>query len=193
MIHHLIISGRSFVSILWLGWLAYWIAASRGTAPSRRVESWREGVAYRVPLLVGIFFVILSREFLPFTGKPLWPHSASLVGIGSILTIAGLGLAIWARVHLGKYWSGRVTIKVDHRIIETGPYGSVRHPIYSGLLLALLGTVITIGTIQAFLGFALIFIAVVRKLTLEEKWLRSEFGKEYECYQRRVKALVPHP
>jgi protein-S-isoprenylcysteine O-methyltransferase Ste14 len=190
---HLIASGRMFVSILWLGWLAYWIAASRRTAPSRRMESWLEGAAYRVPLLVGIFFVLLSREFLPLTGKPLWPESAILMGIGIVLTIAGLGLAIWARVHLGKYWSGRVTIKVDHRIIETGPYGSVRHPIYSGLLLAVLGTVITIGTIQAFLGFALICIAVIRKLTLEEKWLRSEFGEQYERYRRRVKALVPHP
>ena len=190
---HLIVSGRTFVSILWLGWLAYWIAASLWSAPSRRMESWLEGAAYRVPLLVGIFFVLLSREILPFTGKPLWPQSAILVGIGIVLTIAGLGLAVWARVHLGKYWSGRVTIKVDHRIIETGPYGSVRHPIYSGLLLAVLGTVITIGTIQAFLGFALIFIAVIRKLTLEEKWLRSEFGEEYERYRRRVKALVPHP
>ena len=189
---HLIVSGRTFVSILWLGWLAYWIAASRWTAPSRRMESWLEGAAYRVPLLVGIFFVLLSREFLPFTAKPLWPQSAILVCMGIVLTIAGLGLAIWARVHLGKYWSGRVTIKVDHRIIETGPYGSVRHPIYSGLLLAVLGTVITIGTIQAFLGFALIFIAVIRKLTLEETWLRSEFGEEYERYRRRVKALVPH-
>ncbi|HZC59951.1 MAG TPA: isoprenylcysteine carboxylmethyltransferase family protein, partial [Chthoniobacterales bacterium] len=154
--------------------------------------SWLDGAAYRIPLLIGIFFVLLPREFLPFTGKPLWPQSAILVGIGIVLTIAGLGLAIWARVHLGKYWSGRVTIKVDHRIIESGPYGSVRHPIYSGLLLAVLGTVITIGTIQAFLGFALIFIAVIRKLTLEEKWLRSEFGEEYERYRRRVKALVPH-
>ena len=189
---HLIVSGRTFVSILWLGWVAYWIAASRWTAPSRRMESWLEGAAYRVPLLVGLFLVLPSREFLPFTGKPLWPQSAILVGIGIVLTIAGLGLAIWARVHLGKYWSGRVTIKVDHRIIETGPYGSVRHPIYSGLLLAVLGTVITIGTIQAFLGFALIFIAAIRKLTLEEKWLRSEFGEEYEHYRRRVKALVPH-
>jgi len=190
---HLIEAGRTFVPILWLGWLVYWIAASRWAAPSQRMESWREGAAYRVPLLVGISFVLLPRKFLPFAGEPLWPQSAIPLGIGVVLTTAGLGLAIWARVHLGKYWSGRVTIKVDHRIIEPGPYGSVRHPIYSGLLLAVLGTVITIGTIQAFLGFALIFIAVIRKLTLEEKWLRSEFGEEYERYRRRVKALVPHP
>jgi protein-S-isoprenylcysteine O-methyltransferase Ste14 len=70
------------------------------------------------------------------------------------LTMPGVCFAVWARSHLGKYWSGRITLKEDHRVIQTGPYAWVRHPIYSGLLLALLGTVLTVGTLQACLGFA---------------------------------------
>jgi protein-S-isoprenylcysteine O-methyltransferase Ste14 len=83
------------------------------------------------------------------------------------------------------------TLKVDHRLIQSGPYGWVRHPIYSGLLLALVGTVITIGTLQACVGVAIIFIAVVRKMALEEQWMAAQFGNEYEVYRRRVNALIP--
>jgi protein-S-isoprenylcysteine O-methyltransferase Ste14 len=97
----------------------------------------------------------------------------------------------WARMHLGKYWSGRISLKENHRVIQTGPYAWVRHPIYSGLILALFGTAITLGTISAFAGFAFMLISFVRKLKIEETWLRSQFGAEYEAYQNRVKALIP--
>lgn len=108
-----------------------------------------------------------------------------------MFTGAGLCFAVWARMHLGKYWSSRVTLKENHRVIQTGPYASVRHPIYSGLILALFGTAITLGTISAFVGFAFMLISFVRKLKIEETWLRSQFGAEYEAYQNRVKALIP--
>jgi protein-S-isoprenylcysteine O-methyltransferase Ste14 len=112
-------------------------------------------------------------------------------GTGLAFTVAGLCFAVWARMHLGKYWSGRITLKENHRIIQTGPYAWVRHPIYSGLILALFGTAITLGTIPAFAGFAFMLISFVRKLKIEETWLRSQFGAEYEAYQNRVKALIP--
>jgi protein-S-isoprenylcysteine O-methyltransferase Ste14 len=182
-----------FVGILWLAWLVFWIAAAKRTAPNQRKESWLEGATYRIPLLAGLFLVVLSKRFLPSISRSLWPESPTLMGIGIILTIAGLGIAVWARIHLGIYWSGRVTIKVNHRVIQTGPYAWVRHPIYSGLLLAVLGTVITIGTLSSLFGFVIIFISVVCKLALEEKWLRAQFGEEYEDYRRRVKTLMPRP
>src|SRR6202044_2830086 len=98
------------------------------------------------------------------TGFLLLPPSVLTLAIGLCLIAIGLSIAVWARRYLGKYWSGRITLKVDHRIIQAGPYAWVRHPIYSGLLLALLGTVLTIGTVRSCLGFAIIFVAVVRKL-----------------------------
>ena len=82
---------------------------------------------------------------------------------------------------------------MNHRVIQIGPYAWVRHPIYSGLILALFGTAITLGTLQALVGFAFMLISFVRKLKIEENWLRSQFGAEYEAYQNRVKALIPHP
>ena len=121
----------------------------------------------------------------------LWSSTALTLTAGIFLIAIGLGIAVWARRYLGKYWSGRISLKVEHRLIQSGPYGRVRHPIYSGLLLALLGTVITIGTLPACVGVAILFVAVVRKMTLEEQWMAAQFGNEYEVYQRRVNALVP--
>jgi protein-S-isoprenylcysteine O-methyltransferase Ste14 len=121
----------------------------------------------------------------------LWTQPPLAAGTGLAFTVAGLCFAVWARIHLGKYWSGRITLKENHRVIQTGPYAWVRHPIYSGLILALFGTAITLGTISAFAGFAFMLISFVRKLKIEETWLRSQFGAEYEAYQNRVKALIP--
>jgi protein-S-isoprenylcysteine O-methyltransferase Ste14 len=184
---------RALIGILWLGWAAYWIAAARRTAANRRAESLLTGASYRIPLLIGIILMVFSSVSPPGIVFILWPPNPFILGIGDILIVTGLTFAVWARFHLGKYWSGRITLKIDHRVIQTGPYARVRHPIYSGLILALLGTAISIGTLQAFFGFVFIFVSFLRKLTLEEHWLRSHFGTEYEIYQKRVRALIPHP
>ena len=184
---------RALVVILWLAWIAYWIAAARQTAANRRTETLLTGASYRIPLLIGVILMVLSNLSVPGIGFSLWPLNPFILGVAVILTIAGLSFAVWARLHLGKYWSGRITLKVDHRVIQTGPYAWVRHPIYSGLILALLGTAISRGTVQAFLGFAFMLVSFLRKLTLEENWLRSHFGTEYQLYQKRVRALIPHP
>jgi protein-S-isoprenylcysteine O-methyltransferase Ste14 len=114
-----------------------------------------------------------------------------IVWLGLLLTIAGLLFACWARVVLGRNWSGVVQLKQDHELIEAGPYHYVRHPIYSGLLLAFLGTALMIGEWRALLAAAIIAISFWRKLRLEERWLGEYFGAAYADYMRRVKALVP--
>ena len=146
---------------------------------------------HRIPLLFGIILLASSRRARTSAGYHLWPSTTLTLAVGILLIATGLGVAVWARRHLGKYWSGRITLKVDHRLIQSGPYGWVRHPIYSGLLLALFGTVITIGTLQSCLGVAIIFVAVLRKMGLEEQWMAAQFGNEYEVYRRRVSALIP--
>jgi protein-S-isoprenylcysteine O-methyltransferase Ste14 len=182
---------RTLVWLLWLGWAAYWVVAARRSAANQRTESWRTGFSYRLPLLFGILLLASSRPSQNMAGYHLWPSNVLTLAAGLFLIATGLSIAVWARHHLGKYWSGRITLKVDHRVIQSGPYGWVRHPIYSGLLWALLGTVITIGTLQSCLGLVMIFVAVVRKLILEEQWMSAYFGNEYEAYRRRVNALIP--
>lgn len=100
--------------------------------------------------------------------------------------------AWWARIHLGRLWSGTITLKQDHRIIDTGPYGLVRHPIYTGLLLSILATAAAQATVTGLLGAAGIFLGLWMKARAEERLLTAELGAEaYGGYRRRVPMLVP--
>ena len=110
-------------------------------------------------------FGALNRRFLP-------PDPPAIEYAGVALTAAGVGFAIWARAHLGKYWSGDVTIRQEHRLIRSGPYQFIRHPIYSGMLLALVGSVLVIGEYRALLGFAIILLGFVKKARKEESFLK---------------------
>jgi len=177
--------------MLWVVWAAYWIVAARHTLTNRRTESLLTGASYRVFLALGVILLAFPEYHLIPANPFLWPQSVVKLAIGLCLTVIGLSIAVWARRHLGKYWSGRITLKVDHQVIESGPYAFVRHPIYSGILLALFGTVISIGTAQSCIAIALRFVSFVLKLTLEERWLCAHLGTEYEEYRRRVKALIP--
>lgn len=110
-------------------------------------------------------------------------------GLG--LTAAGLGIAVLARVTLGRNWSGTVAVKVDHQLIRGGPYAVVRHPIYSGLALAPLGTAVFYTRVGCLLGVALAVIGWRLKSPTEEAFMEREFGAEYAAYKRRVKAPIP--
>ena len=118
----------ALIGILWLAWVAYWIAAARQTAANRRTESLLTGASYRIPLLIGIILMVFSHVSLPGIGFDLWSLNSFILGFAVILTVVGLSFAVWARLHLGKYWSGRITLKVDHRVIQTGPYAWIPHP-----------------------------------------------------------------
>ena len=84
------------------------------------------------------------------------PRTLASAGLGAVLTWSGIGLAIWARYHLAEYWSARITIKEDHQLIRTGPYARLRHPIYSGLILAAIGSALVIDQWRCVLGVCLV-------------------------------------
>ena len=107
------------------------------------------------------------------------------------IAVAGLAFAWWARIHLGTLWSGRVTRKAGHRVVDTGPYGIVRHPIYTGLIAAMLATALLRPGPFGIAGIALIALSFVIKYRLEERFLMEELGPEYAAYRKRVPALVP--
>jgi protein-S-isoprenylcysteine O-methyltransferase Ste14 len=119
------------------------------------------------------------------------PKGQTSLYIGLALTILGLAFSVWARVSLGRNFSGMVTVTEDHQLQRTGAYGIVRHPIYSGFMLATLGTAIAFGAVRGLVSFALIVLAWGYKSRIEEKLMIEQFGGEYERYQREVKALIP--
>jgi protein-S-isoprenylcysteine O-methyltransferase Ste14 len=180
-----------WVALLWLGWGLYWIVAAARSKRTVRRESAGARLAHVIPLLIG--GLLMAGRGVPWAllAARLWPRSLAAGWIGLILIAAGLGFAVWARVHLGRNWSGSVTVKVGHELIRSGPYAYVRHPIYSGLIGALLGTAITVGTAGAALGLAIIIASFVRKLRAEEVFMRETFAVEYPRYRAEVPALVP--
>jgi protein-S-isoprenylcysteine O-methyltransferase Ste14 len=175
------------IPILWLLWLGYWWFEARNTARTQKSETLSTAVIYRGATVVGIVLIFALRRHQP----ELWPISSPLLGAAVVLMLCGFAFAIWARQHIGRFWSARVTLKEGHELIESGPYGLVRHPIYSGLLLSMAATVMTIGTVTSLCGYALLIGALIFKLAAEERLLTANFGSAYQEYQKRVKALIP--
>jgi protein-S-isoprenylcysteine O-methyltransferase Ste14 len=175
----------------WLVFLATWLIAAAKTKPAVRAESPYSQLAVRLLLILAyvLLFVpwyrmgFLTERYLPFGG---W-HSYA--GFG--LTLAGIALACWARFYLGGNWSSRVTVKQNHELIRSGPYAAVRHPIYTGMLLAFLGTAIAIGEIRCFIAVMVAAAALKLKSRVEESFMQQEFPAEYPRYMREVKGIVP--
>ena len=189
-------------NILWVFWYATWLAAVVFSGRTTTQMGTDAGGLHR--MLSG-FGVMLLFFFPAGDGSPLYGVAAlgqftqrlwtepddvawTLVG----LTVAGFAFCWWARLHLGRLWSGFVTLKEGHHIVDTGPYGLVRHPIYSGLMFSAFMTAGLRGTPAAFLGAALITLGFSLTARIEEGFLREQLGAEaYGAYARRVPMLVP--
>jgi protein-S-isoprenylcysteine O-methyltransferase Ste14 len=141
-------------------------------------------------IIVIILIVILTTYESDTLIFRIIPDSP-LAGItGIVLTIAGLGFSAWARIHLGRYWSSMVMVRVGHRIIKTGPYRVVRNPMYTGLLIAYVGAAIVLGELLAFVALGIGIAAVWVKIKAEEEILLEKFGEEYLQYKRDVRAAI---
>jgi protein-S-isoprenylcysteine O-methyltransferase Ste14 len=174
---------------LWFAWLLYWIVAAADVKATR----WRETVAsrllHRVPLALAAL-LLLPRRLEPIMTARYLPQGPLFPALGAIMVAVGLGFAIWARRHLGGNWSGEVTLKEDHSLIQTGPYKYVRHPIYTGIWLAFVGSAAAIGEWRGILAVVLVLLAFLYKIRLEEAGMRKTFP-EYEQYRRTTAALIP--
>jgi protein-S-isoprenylcysteine O-methyltransferase Ste14 len=158
--------------------------------PPHQAEAVRHRrLGYLAEWLVAFSLVAWHGFHVGWLGTRILAPYHALFFIGAGITAAGLAFAIWARVHLGEYWSGTITLKEGHRLIRSGPYALVRHPIYTGLILGMLGTAIAVDQIRGVLAFAILFASLWRKLRMEEKWMTEEFGEEYLQYRREVRAL----
>ncbi|HUL66683.1 MAG TPA: isoprenylcysteine carboxylmethyltransferase family protein [Burkholderiaceae bacterium] len=183
---------RYLFPVMWLGWMGYWWLAARNVKTTSRHESLRSRLSHIVPLTLSAILLALPRSPVPALGEHFLPPGYWPFWAGAVLTLVGLLFTVQARVHLGRNWSGTVTIKQDHELITSGPYRFVRHPIYTGLLLAFIGTALARAEWRGVLAVALAFWAFWRKLHIEERWMREQFGVAYEDYAQRVAALVPH-
>jgi len=178
------------VPVLWHAWLLYWWVSARDVKPTHWREPLRSQLRHRVPIILAALLLAAPRWLpRPLTRRFL-PPGALFPLLGAVPVAAGLGFAIWARRHLGRNWSAHVVVKEDHALVRTGPYKRVRHPIYTGVLLALLGTGLAIGEWRAILAAPLALLAFAVKSRAEEDRMRQTFP-EYEQYRRETAALIP--
>jgi protein-S-isoprenylcysteine O-methyltransferase Ste14 len=176
---------------LWTVFFVSWIVAS--VWASRTVS--RSGFRSQAPLYLGSLLagllLALANLWLPIMHQPLWVSSADFGWAMVAVTVIGLAFCWWARLHLGSLWSAGVSRKEGHRIVDTGPYGFVRHPIYSGAILGMFATAAFRGRPNVIAIVLLLTLFFVLKALVEERFLREELGDAYDEYRRRVPMLVP--
>ena len=179
------------VTTLWMVWLLYWIASAWGVRRNERGETAGQRLQTALVLAFGAFLIFGRATPLGPLNDRFVANSFDLRAVALILVIAGLGFSAWARVHLGKFWSSRVTLKEGHQLIQSGPYARVRHPIYSGIALAMVGTALFSGQWRALIGASIFIVGHRLKSRREEALLTSQFGAEYEDYRSRTGSLLP--
>ena len=168
-----------------------WAAGWRISKPtSRRAEGLKSLTPY-LPVVIGV--ALLQLHVLPesWVKEPLWPHSLALDVAGLAVTVLGAVFAIWSRVTLGRNWSSVPQVKAQHQLVVKGPYRIVRHPIYTGLILAVAGTGLAQNKGIWLVMVVLIFASYLLKIRVEERLMMETFPEEYPEYRRRVKALIP--
>ena len=178
-------------SLLWTALSVVWLIAWLRTKPTQERASFNSRLGYGIPVLAAFYLLFGDRIPLGWLHLRIIPDNLYTSGFGVVLTGMGIALAIWARLYLGENWSSAVSIKVGHQLIRTGPYAWVRHPIYSGLILAAMGTALVRGEIRGAMAIILLWYAFSVKSHMEEVFMRKTFGGEYDDYRTSTGALVP--
>jgi protein-S-isoprenylcysteine O-methyltransferase Ste14 len=184
-------SQRQWINALWILFGLYWSVSAFKSKRTTKRESW--GQRFRYVLLLAVAVCLLSRRWPHYgwLGARFVPASNAAAWLGVVLTAAGVAIALWARWHLGANWSGVVTIKEGHELIRSGPYRSIRHPIYTGILTAILGTAVAIGEVRGLLAVAIAWLSFYVKARREESFLAQEFGDRFAEHRRHTGMFLP--
>jgi len=178
-------------AVIWIGWLASWIAAASWSARTEKRAAGLPAAAYRILLIAGAALLTpwASRRL---AAERVWDTGEAGAYLLAAVALVGIAFAWWARIYLGRLWSSAVTRKEGHRIVDTGPYAFVRHPIYTGLIAAIFASAIAEATWPALLGAAFVTCGLWIKARIEERFLTAELGVDaYGAYRRRVPMLFP--
>ncbi len=176
------------IAALWILFYSYWFISAIGVKKSVRATPRWKSVGIRVALVIAI--VVLNRTVRARHIIFVRSSSTAVNMVGIILCIAGLSFAVWARLNLGRNWGTPMSLKQGHELVTTGPYRFVRHPIYTGILLALVGTAAVVGL------FWLLMVLVVGTFFVysaktEERLMMQTFPDAYPAYRRRTNAMIP--
>lgn len=191
--------GQRFHIMIWLyllaaPWIvfgAYWAVGALNTRRTIRQESFASRYGVLLLEIVGFAMLFGGVADSGVLSQRVFPRTYTSVVAGVTFTWIGIAIAVWARWHLGQYWSARITLKEDHKLIRSGPYSHFRHPIYSGLDLAALGWALAIGKWRCVVGVALIVLGYWIKAKREESMLVAQFGENFAEHCRHTGFLIP--
>lgn len=178
-------------SKIWFAWCILWLLMAAWSKPSKRREFPWQRLEHVIPMLIGFFLIYNHNASWSFLSNRIIPQNEGMTVAGLLLTAGGLIFAVWARIALGANWSGTVTIKSGHNLIRRGPYKWIRHPIYTGILLSFVGTVLLQGEVRSFLAFLMVLLALYRKAKREEKFLSEEFGEGFADHAKHTGMFLP--
>lgn len=176
------IATKAIVVASWLLFWAYWGLSALGSKRGRR--TWR-GMPLRALLAIAVILL-----FSLVNAGSLEVHGLVLPIIGTLIVFSGLGFAVWARVHIGRNWGMPMTVKEEPELVTSGPYRFVRHPIYTGILTAVVGTALAINLLALAVA-ALLTVFFLYSATVEERNLHTIFPDTYPAYRARTKMLIP--
>jgi len=182
---------QSLIPALWILWLGYWAYSAIGAKPVERRESVGSRLRHQLPMTIGAILLGVPHIAGPLLEERFHPRTFGWFLAGLAAVAVGLAFSVAARHRLGGNWSAQVTVKDSHELVRSGPYAWVRHPIYTGILLALLGTAIAIGRWRALIGLTVIVAGLIYKISVEEEFMREQFGEAYARYRAEVPALIP--
>jgi protein-S-isoprenylcysteine O-methyltransferase Ste14 len=178
-------------SLLWLLIAAVWLGSAPFTKKTVHQQSIWTRLEHIAVIAIGLYLLFGSPLYPSWINRPVLKVTLPVALSGFAIVACGVAFTIWARLTLGNNWSGTATIKQDHTLIRIGPYRIVRHPIYAGLLIAMLGTALQRGIIHNFLALPILAVGFWLKVMIEEQIMIQRFGNEYLQYRREVRALAP--
>lgn len=176
---------------LWMLLLLVWAVLWNGAKQAKKRESWSQRAGYIILLILGAGLLFGPNLPWPCLDERVLPNVPMVWKTGLALTALGVGVAIWARLILGANWSGTVTLKRDHELVRRGPYRWIRHPIYTGMVLAMAGSGVIRDHLKGWIGIAIVLAAFYIKARREERFLSEEFGDSYREHSRRTGMFLP--
>lgn len=186
-------SGMSICGYLWVAFFILWVVWALKTKATQTRESLGSRFSYMVATIAAFYAMFSGDVPLGWMHIRILPRELWIQALGIALTVAGMAFAIWARAYLGGNWSSNVTVKVEHQLVRTGPYRFVRHPIYSGLILAMTGTALNRRTVRGLIAVVLLWVGFTIKSRIEERFMAATFGPQYGEYKAATGALIPRP
>ncbi|HEY2848397.1 MAG TPA: isoprenylcysteine carboxylmethyltransferase family protein [Gemmatimonadaceae bacterium] len=175
-----------------IAWVVSWLGAAAWSDPAAARPGFRREWKHHLVTMIGIVLLFGVRAPYEWFGRALWPVSNVAGWLLVALCAVGFGFTWWARLHLGRLWSATVQRKADHRVVDTGPYGIVRHPIYTGVIVAMIAVTIQQPSVLTIAGTVVMTVGWWIKARLEERFLREQLGRAaYDGYAARVPMLIP--